>query len=73
MSQEFKQGDEVEWNTPQGKTRGTVKKKHRGSLWGLRSFGYPTRARRPGCKQETDISSVSNGRRAAYILCWGAL
>jgi hypothetical protein len=23
---EFKQGDEVEWNTPQGKTRGTVKK-----------------------------------------------
>ena len=28
MSQEeFKQGDEVEWNTPQGKTRGTVKKK----------------------------------------------
>jgi len=27
MSQEFKQGDEVEWNTPQGKTRGTVTKK----------------------------------------------
>ena len=28
MSQEeFKQGDEVEWNTPQGKTRGPVKKK----------------------------------------------
>ena len=28
MSQdEFKQGDKVEWNTPQGKTRGTVKKK----------------------------------------------
>ena len=28
MSQEeFKQGEEVEWNTPQGKTRGTVKKK----------------------------------------------
>ena len=25
------------------------------------------------CKQETDISSVSCGRRAAYILCWGAL
>ena len=24
--EEFKQGDEVEWNTPQGKTRGTVKK-----------------------------------------------
>jgi hypothetical protein len=24
---EFKQGDRVEWNTPQGKTRGTVKKK----------------------------------------------
>ena len=22
--EEFKQGDEVEWNTPQGKTRGTV-------------------------------------------------
>ena len=28
MSQEeLKQGDKVEWNTPQGKTRGTVKKK----------------------------------------------
>jgi hypothetical protein len=27
VSQDFKQGDEVEWNTPQGKTRGTVKKK----------------------------------------------
>jgi hypothetical protein len=26
MAQEFKQGDTVEWNTPQGKTRGTVKK-----------------------------------------------
>ena len=28
MSQdEFKQGDKVEWSVPQGKTRGTVKKK----------------------------------------------
>ena len=27
MAQEFNQGDKVEWNTPQGKTRGTVKKK----------------------------------------------
>ena len=27
MAQELKQGDKVEWNTPQGKTRGTVKKK----------------------------------------------
>ena len=27
MTQEFEQGDTVEWNTPQGKTRGTVKKK----------------------------------------------
>ncbi len=26
VSQEFEQGDEVEWNTPQGKTRGPVKK-----------------------------------------------
>ncbi len=26
MAQEFKQGDKVEWNTPQGKTRGKVKK-----------------------------------------------
>jgi hypothetical protein len=25
--EEFKQGEEVEWNTPQGKTRDTVKKK----------------------------------------------
>ena len=27
MAEEFKQGDRVEWNAPQGKTRGTVKKK----------------------------------------------
>lgn len=27
MAQEFKQGDQVEWNTPQGKTQGNVKKK----------------------------------------------
>jgi hypothetical protein len=26
LAQEFKQGDTVEWNTPQGKTRDTVKK-----------------------------------------------
>ena len=26
MTQELKQGDTVEWNTPQGTTRGTVKK-----------------------------------------------
>jgi DUF2945 family protein len=34
--EEFKQGDEVEWNTPQGKTRGTVKKKltHRTEVGG---------------------------------------
>ena len=25
--EEFRQGDKVEWNTPQGKTRGKVKKK----------------------------------------------
>jgi hypothetical protein len=27
LAQEFKQGYEVGWNTPQGKTRGKVKKK----------------------------------------------
>jgi Hypervirulence associated proteins TUDOR domain len=27
VAQEFRQGDRVEWNTPQGKTRGTVMKK----------------------------------------------
>ncbi len=27
MAQEFKQGDKVEWNTPEGKTRGTLKRK----------------------------------------------
>ncbi len=26
MAQEFQQGDKVEWNTPQGKTQGKVKK-----------------------------------------------
>jgi hypothetical protein len=27
VAQAFNQGDKVEWNTPQGKTRGMVKKK----------------------------------------------
>jgi len=27
VTQEFRQGDKVEWNSSQGKTRGTVKKK----------------------------------------------
>jgi hypothetical protein len=27
VAQDLEQGDKVEWNTPQGKTRGTVKKK----------------------------------------------
>jgi Hypervirulence associated proteins TUDOR domain len=27
VQDEFKQGDSVEWNTPQGSTRGTIKKK----------------------------------------------
>jgi len=27
VAQELNQGDKVEWNTPQGKTRGTVKKR----------------------------------------------
>lgn len=27
MAQELKEGDKVEWNTPQGKTRGVVKEK----------------------------------------------
>ena len=27
MAQEFKQGDTVEWNTPQGKTRDKIKRK----------------------------------------------
>lgn len=27
MTQEFKEGEKVEWNTPQGKTRGVVKEK----------------------------------------------
>ena len=27
LAQELSRGDTVEWNTPQGKTRGTVKKK----------------------------------------------
>jgi Hypervirulence associated proteins TUDOR domain len=27
VAKEFRQGDRMEWNTPQGKTRGTVKKK----------------------------------------------
>jgi hypothetical protein len=27
MAQELKEGDKVEWNTPQGKTRGMIKEK----------------------------------------------
>ncbi|HVF02571.1 MAG TPA: DUF2945 domain-containing protein [Rubrobacteraceae bacterium] len=27
MAQELKEGDKVEWNTPQGKTRGVIKER----------------------------------------------
>ena len=61
MAQEFKQGDTVEWNTPQGKTRGTVKKKLTSStevggqningptrLWrGLRLVAHRARSEQP--------------------------
>ena len=44
----------------------------RGSLSGLRSFGYPTRARRPGCKKET-VSRLSVMNAGQRTFCVGAL
>jgi hypothetical protein len=33
MSDDLKKGDRVEWNTPQGKTRGTVERKLTEEMW----------------------------------------
>ena len=56
MAQEFKQGDKVEWNTPQGKTRGTVKKK----LTSDTEVGG-----RRSTPQKTTRATSSRARRAA--------
>ena len=61
MAQEFKQGDKVEWNTPQGETRGTVKKK----LTGRTEVGGQTVA-----ASEDDprylVESEKSGKKAAH-------
>jgi hypothetical protein len=61
MAQEFKEGDKVEWNTPQGKTQGTVKKK----LTGRTEVGGQTVA-----ASEDDprylVESEKSGKEAAH-------
>jgi len=63
QEEEFKQGDEVEWNTPQGKTRGTVKKK----LTSRTAVGGQTVA-----ASEDDprylVQSETSGKEAAHKL-----
>jgi len=56
QEEEFKQGDEVEWNTPQGKTRGTIKKK----LTSRTAVGGQTVA-----ASEDALATSSRARRAA--------
>jgi hypothetical protein len=61
VAQDFKQGEEVGWNAPQGKTRGTVKKK----LTGRTEVGGQTVA-----ASENDprylVQSEKTGKEAAH-------
>ena len=61
MAQELRQGDTVEWNTPQGKTRGKVKKK----------LTSPIEARAQKIKAWEDeprylVESEKSGKEAAH-------
>ena len=58
---EFKQGDTVEWNTPQGKTRGRVKKK----------LTSPTQVREQNINASEEeprylVESEKSGKEAAH-------
>ena len=61
MAQDFKQGDPVEWNTPQGTTRGKIKKK----------LTFPTQAGRQNINASKDdprylVESEKSGKEAAH-------
>ena len=61
MAQELRQGDTVEWNIPQGKTRGKVKKK----------FTSPTEVGGQKIKASKDypsylVESEKSGKEAAH-------
>ena len=60
MAQELKQGDTVEWNTPQGKTRGTVKKKRGRPQAGFARQGLGgTVVVRAGCRGASGAASYA--------------
>ncbi len=61
MAQEFKEGDRVEWNTPQGKTRGVVKEK----LTSRTEVGGQTVAASDGDPRYL-VQSEKSGKEAAH-------
>ena len=61
MAKELKPGDRVQWNTPQGKTTGTVKKK----LTSAKKIkGHVAKASRQN--PESLVQSEKSGKQAAH-------
>ena len=61
MAQEFEQGDRVEWNAPQGKTQGTVKKK---LAWETEVGGHKVKASQGDPRYL--VESEKSGKEAAH-------
>ena len=61
MAKELKPGDRVRWNTPQGKTTGTVKKK---LISAKKIKGHVAKATRE--KPEYLVQSDKSGKQAAH-------
>jgi hypothetical protein len=66
MAKNLKQGDRVEWNTPQGKTTGTVKEKLTGDKRVGNKGQKGTKVKGSGDDPRYVVESQKSGKRAAH-------
>ncbi len=66
MADDLKQGDTVEWNTPQGKTRGTVKEKVTGEKRVGNKGQKGTKVKGSADDPRYVVESERSGKQAAH-------
>jgi hypothetical protein len=66
MADEFKKGDKVEWNTPQGKTEGKVKEKVTGEKRIGNSGQKGTKVKGSEDDPRYVVESEKSGKQAAH-------
>jgi hypothetical protein len=66
MAEELKRGDKVEWNTPQGKTEGTVKEKVTGEKRVGNSGQKGTKVKGTKDDPRYVVESSKSGKQAAH-------